>query len=168
MSRRPARFTMSEVLTLIKAAQKEGTSLVIVATIRASKNCEVVTIPILPPLVRSIAATDTGDLALIVTSRGRPFDKTSFGTWFKKACKEAGVPGSAHGLRKAGAVRVVEGGASEAQLNALFGWRDGSRESATYTRKARRSKIAKESAKLLLMADKAPSPTGQVRDGSEK
>jgi hypothetical protein len=46
----------------------------------------------------------------------------------------AGVPGSAHGLRKAGATLAAEGGTSEAQLNAIFGWAHGSRESATLHR----------------------------------
>jgi integrase len=129
-----------------------------IATIRTDKTAEQVIIPILPPLAASIAETPTADLALLATEKGTAFgSKESFGTWFKKACKAAGVPGSAHGLRKAGAVRAAEAGATEAQLNALFGWREGSRESATYTRKARRSVLAKESAKLLMIP---PAPLG--------
>jgi integrase len=38
--------------------------------------------------------------------------KESFGAWFREACKSAGVPGSAHGLRKAGATRAAENGAT--------------------------------------------------------
>lgn len=138
-----------------------------IATIRTEKTGEIVTITILPPVIRSMAATKTGDLTIIVTARGKPFKKESFGTWYKKACVAAGVPGSAHGLRKAGAVRAAEAGATEAQLNALFGWKEGSRESATYTRKARRAKLAKESAKLLMMHD-TPAPLDKVRDAGEK
>ena len=64
--------------------------------------------PILAPLARSIEATKTGDLAFIAGERGRPMAKESFGNWFRKACNAAGVPGSAHGLRKAGATRGRE------------------------------------------------------------
>ncbi|WP_128562155.1 tyrosine-type recombinase/integrase [Methylobacterium crusticola] len=112
-------------------------------TLRTEKTGAVVTRPILAPLAASIAATKTGDLAFIATERGTPFTKESFGTWFKKVCREAGVPGAAHGLRKAGARRAAEAGATEAQLNALFGWAAGSRESATYTRTADNARLAR-------------------------
>lgn len=119
-------------------------------SIKTEKTGERVTAPILGPLARSIEATKTGDLHYLVTSRGEPWSKESFTNWFRKCCKDAGVPGSAHGLRKAGASRVAENGATEAQLNALFGWKEGSRESATYVRKARRNVLAMDAAQLLL------------------
>lgn len=82
-----------------------------VITIRTEKTGEVVSLPVLEPLARSIAATTTGDLTFLITERGAPFAKESFGNWFKKACVKAKVPGSAHGLRKAGATRAAENGA---------------------------------------------------------
>ena len=130
-------------------------------TIRTEKTGMVVVAPILPPLAESIAATPTGELTFIATDRGRPFTKESFGTWFGKVCREASCPGSAHGLRKAGARRAAEAGASEAQLNALFGWADGSRESATYTRTANRARLARE-------AKRNPAPVSRVRDANLK
>jgi integrase len=75
--------------------------------------------------------------------------KESFGNWFRNACKEAGVPGSAHGLRKAGATRAANNGATEAQLEAIFGWRGGGM-AALYTREANRVKLAREAANKLL------------------
>lgn len=126
-------------------------------TIRTEKTGMVVVAPILPALAASIAAAPTGELTFIATERGRPFTKESFGTWFGKACRAAGCPGSAHGLRKAGARRAAEDGATEAQLNALFGWADGSRESAIYTRTANRAKLARQ-------ARKNPAPFDKVRD----
>lgn len=136
-----------------------------VATIRASKNGEEISIPILPPLARSIEATKTGDLTFLVTEHGRPFVKEGFGNWFRFACMEAKVPGRAHGLRKLGAVRAAEAGASESQLNAIFGWREGSKESATYTRKARRRILAKKSAKLLMLGKPKSARTTQKSAG---
>jgi integrase len=139
-----------------------------VATIRTAKTGEIVSVPILPPLFQSIEATKTGDLTLLITNYGRPFNKEGFGNWFRHSCREAGVPGSAHGLRKAGAVRVAEGGAGEPHMNAIFGWKEGSRESAVYIRKARRAKMAKKSAKLLMLGKpKNPRTTKKVRDFGE-
>ena len=68
--------------------------------------------PFLPPLARSIDAAPTGDLAFIAGERGKPMTKESFGNWFREACQSAGVPGSAHGLRRAGPTRAAENGAT--------------------------------------------------------
>ncbi|MGW5960844.1 tyrosine-type recombinase/integrase [Methylorubrum thiocyanatum] len=130
-------------------------------TIRTEKTGMVVVAPILPALAASIAASPIGDLTFLATERGRSFVKESFGNWFGKACREAGCPGSAHGLRKAGARRAVEAGATEAQLNALFGWADGSRESAVYTCTANRAKLARE-------AMRNPAPATPVREAGQK
>jgi integrase len=130
-------------------------------TIRTEKTGAVVTRPLRPEAARSIAAATTGDMTFIVTERGQAFSKESFGNWFKKACKAAGVPGSSHGLRKAGARRAAEAGASESQLNALFGWAPGSRESATYTRQANNAHLART-------APVYPAPETMVRDEEQK
>jgi integrase len=113
-----------------------------VIAFRTAKTGQQVTIPILPQLAEIINATKTGDLAFIATSAGRPMTKGSFGEWFGQACKAAGVPGSAHGLRKAGATRAANNGATEAELEAIFGWRGG-RMASLYTRDADRVRLAK-------------------------
>jgi hypothetical protein len=56
--------------------------------------------PVLPVLADTIVASKTGDLTFLVTERGTPFVKESFGDWFREACRAAGCPGSAHGLRR--------------------------------------------------------------------
>jgi integrase len=109
--------------------------------LKTEKNGVEVIAPILPPLARSIAAAPTGDLSFIAGERGRPMVKESFGTWFRLACKSAGVPGAAHGLRKAGATRASENGATTAQLKAIFGWTDDKMPSL-YTRTADRARMA--------------------------
>ena len=53
----------------------------------------------------------------------------------------AGVPDSAHSLRKAGATLAAEAAPSEAQLNAIFGWAHSS-QSARYIEAANRKKLA--------------------------
>jgi integrase len=112
-----------------------------VATLRTEKTGEVVTIRLLAPLLASIAAGPCGDLAIIAGERGRPMTKESFGNWFRGACNAAGVPGSAHGLRKIGATRAAEVGVSEHELMALYGW-ENPRTAAIYTRKANRKRLS--------------------------
>jgi integrase len=118
-------------------------------TLRTEKTGEPVTLPILEPLAHSIAATTTGDLTFLVTERGQPFVKESFGNWFRQACTAAKCQGSAHGLRKAGATRAAENGATERQLMALFGWST-NKMAALYTRTAEKKRLATDAAQLLL------------------
>lgn len=53
-----------------------------------------------------IAASSLGNMTFLVTEFDRPFTAEGFGNWFRERCIEAGVPGRAHGLRKAGATIV--------------------------------------------------------------
>jgi integrase len=94
-----------------------------IISVRTEKTGKAVHVPIWPELRASIDATPTGDLAFLTTSAGRPFTSAnSFGIWFGEACKAAGVPGRAHGLRKAGATIAADNGASAHELMAMFGW----------------------------------------------
>ena len=114
-----------------------------------SKNGERVVIPILPCLQEVIDASPTGDLTFIVGSRGEPWDAHTFGNWFRGRCVEAGVPGRAHGLRKAGATTLAENGATPHQLGAIYGWRT-LKEPERYTRAAQRKKMAGDAMELLV------------------
>jgi integrase len=106
-------------------------------------------LPILPPLRESIDATATGHLVYLTTAFGKPHSAKAFGNWFKKRCREAGLEElSAHGLRKLGAQRCAEAGASEHQLMALFGWTN-PQQAAIYTKKANRAKLEASAAPLL-------------------
>lgn len=117
-------------------------------TIKTEKTGIEITAPILPELQRSIDATKTGDLAFIATGRGMPMVKEGFGNWFRDACKLAGVPGSAHGLRKAGATRLANNGATVAELEAIYGWTGGGMASL-YTRSADRTRLARQAMQKL-------------------
>jgi integrase len=120
-------------------------------TFRAQKTGTQIVIPVLPELASIIAATKTGDLAFIATAHGRPMTKEGFGNWFRGACKAAGVPGSAHGLRKAGATRAANNGATVAQLEAIYGW-SGGKMASLYTRSADRARLAREAMGKLSVA----------------
>jgi len=107
-------------------------------------------LPILPPLRRSIDATQKqiGHLVYLVAASGQPQSAHAFGCWFIRRCREAGLARSAHGLRKLGAQRCAEAGASEHQLMALFGWAN-PKQAAVYTKKANRAKLEAAAAPLL-------------------
>ena len=69
--------------------------------------------------------------------------KKTFSNEFQIACRAAGVPGSAHGVRKIAATRAANAGATVAQLEAIFGW-SGGRMAALYTRAADRRRLSME------------------------
>lgn len=120
-----------------------------VLAIRAEKTGEEIVIPLLAPLAASIRAAPTGDLTFLVTAAGGAWVKESFGNWFRAVCSAAGVPGSAHGLRKAGATRMALNGATVNQLMAIFGWST-PKMALHYTREADRKRLAGTAARLLL------------------
>jgi integrase len=113
-----------------------------VATIKTEKTGTEVMLPILPVLAATLAAGPCGDLSFIVGEAGKPLTKESFGNLFRDACREAGVSGSAHGLRKIAATRAANNGATVAELEAIFGW-SGGRMASHYTRTADRRRLAK-------------------------
>jgi integrase len=127
-----------------------------VATLQTEKSGETVTVtlPILPVLARTLAAGPCGDLAYICGERGGPLTKESFGNAFKAACRAAGdneKGKAAHGLRKVGATRAAENGATVAELEALFGWHGGTM-AALYTREANRARLAKGAVGKLVLS----------------
>jgi integrase len=88
----------------------------------------------------------------LTTSAGKPFTSAnSFGIWFAAACREAGVPGRAHGLRKAGATIAADSGASAHELMAMFGW---SRlaMAETYTKQANEKRLASSASERIANA----------------
>ena len=127
-----------------------------------------VTLPILPVLAATLAAGPCGDLTFIAGVNGRPLTKESFGNEFKVACKAAGVPGSAHGVRKIAATRAANAGATVAQLEAIFGWTGGTMASL-YTRAADRRRTAAEAMEKLNAAGTSiPAPRHLVRAKGQK
>jgi integrase len=120
-----------------------------VATLRTEKNDTEVNIPILPILAETLAIGPTGDLAFIVGVSGRPLTKETFGNFFKQACVAAGLMDhSSHGVRKIGATRAAEAGATVAELEALFGWHGGAMASL-YTRTADRKRLARQASEKI-------------------
>lgn len=107
-------------------------------------------IPIHPKLKASIAATASGHLAYIVTAQGRPYmTNNSFGMWFMRACREAGLEGYAmHGLRKAASRRMAEMGLSNQLIKSITG-HSSDAEVARYTREAEQELMADEAGRIM-------------------
>jgi integrase len=109
---------------------------------------KVLVLPILPALQEILNASPCGDTTFLVTEYGKPFTDAGFGNWFADRCKEAGVPGRAHGLRKAGATIAATNGATAHQLMAIFGW-DTLKMAEAYTRGADQRRLAASAMHLL-------------------
>ncbi|PPQ42110.1 tyrosine-type recombinase/integrase [Rhodopseudomonas palustris] len=105
-------------------------------------------IPILPELEEVLAASTCGDLNFLETEFGQPYTTKGLGNWFGDRCVEAGVPGRAHGLRKAGATIAAERGATPHQLMAIFGWKT-LQQAELYTKKANQQRIAGSAMNLV-------------------
>jgi len=104
-----------------------------------------------PALAASIRACPSAGLAIIAKADGSNYTKETLGNYFREAVAAAGIPVSkrgskikgysAHGLRKASATILAESGASESELNAVFGW-SGHQMAQLYTKKADRKRLA--------------------------
>ena len=119
----------------------------------SKKHPKVIEVPMLPELAAEIEAGGIGkQLTFVQTQHGKPYTAAGFGNWFRRMCDQAGLPHcSAHGLRKAGASLAAEGGATESQLMAIYGW-DTIKEAERYTRKARKKVLAEEGMPALQRA----------------
>lgn len=80
----------------------------------------------------------TNPFCFLITLRGKPFSKESFGNWFKKACVAAGRPHcTAHGLRKATLRRMAELQMSNKTMKSVSGQRS-DKTLAKYIKRPRR------------------------------
>lgn len=130
-----------------------------IISITTEKTSTPVIMPMLTVLQRTLLAGPRGRGTWIVGERGKSFTKESFGNVFSEAASAAGVKKSAHGVRKIAATIAAENGATEAELDAIFGW-TGGRMSAHYTKTANRARLAKQAAEKL---NSIPAPLAKVR-----
>lgn len=116
-----------------------------IISLRTGKTNAQLHLPIFNELQASIDATPIGDMVYLTNAKGEPFaNAQSFGMWFIRQCRGAGLPAgcTAHGLRKAGATIAANNGATTHELMAMFGW---SRISMAevYTKQADRARLAR-------------------------
>lgn len=119
----------------------------------------------------AVEAGPTGELTFIASETGQPITKETLGNYMREWCDAAGVPGSLHGLRKAKATYVAEQGATEAELDSVFGWKRGSGTSAIYTKNADAERLAANAIAKLERAENSYSrtlPSGAGRKSKNK
>jgi integrase len=124
---------------------------------RRGKTSVVADLPILPELAAELAHMPADQMLFITHSEhAKGYTTESLGNWFKDRCDEAGVPGRLHGLRKAGATRLADAGASEWEVASYLAHAD-TREASTYTKKANRAKLADSGFAKLANVSNLPS-----------
>jgi integrase len=114
-------------------------------------------LPLLPELKALLAEIPKSQKTFLISEWGEPFQSVkSFGNKMRDWCDEAGLLHcSAHGIRKAGATTMAEGGATHKQMMAIFGWSN-EKQASNYIRKADQKRLAAQSMGLLRPASTVP------------
>ncbi len=116
---------------------------------RRGKTGEWAYIQILSDLAEELALVPRDRLLFIAhEKRDQPYKPETLGNWFKGRCKEAEVPGSLHGLRRAGANRLADEGADPREIMTFLG-HSNERLGSIYTQKQDRRKAAQRSGERL-------------------
>jgi integrase len=121
--------------------------------LRHSKNASEVVIPITPELRLAIDASLTKHLTFLHTRRGAPRSAKALGGDFRRWCDAAGLPKrcSIHGLRKGGARRLAEAGATAHEIMSVTGHKTLS-EVERYTKAVDRARMAASAMEKLARA----------------
>lgn len=121
-------------------------------------------LPVIPELAEELARLPPEQTLFLPKDNSyEPYVVTSFGNWFRKRCREAGVPGSIHGLRKAGATRLADAGASEREIASYLAHTD-TKQASVYTEKANRSKLADSGFRKLRKMSNVPNKLDKQED----
>jgi integrase len=135
------------------------------------KTGERLVIPIHPELRAALNAHPRTQHIIIPTAFGRPFSERGYGQWMAKAIERAGLPRECvtHGLRKAGARRLAEHGATAKEIAAVTGHRT-LKEVARYTAAADQLRLARAAIGRLQerKQKKNGNPSEQVCQITEK
>ncbi|WP_223115655.1 tyrosine-type recombinase/integrase [Paracoccus amoyensis] len=109
---------------------------------RRGKTGQAADLPILPELWAELDRLPRNVMLFLHHGAGHAYKPESFANWFKDQCTAAGLPHcSTHGLRKAGATRLAEHGATEFEIMAFLAHKT-PHEAATYTKAAGRARLA--------------------------
>lgn len=128
--------------------------------IKQKKTKGVLMLPIIDELAAVIAASPCGTTTYLITDQGNAFTAKGFGNRMRKWCDEAGLSHcTAHGLRKVGATRAADRGASDRQMMAIFGWSSPD-QASVYIRAADQKRMA--SAAIGTLAKREIVPLAKV------
>jgi integrase len=118
--------------------------------LRQGKTGATLAIPVHPELRLVLDATPAEHLTFLTTAGGKPFHPDSFTHWFKRKCRDAGLPtrASVHGLRKAACRRLAEVGCSASVIASISGHVT-LREVSRYTAAADQVRLARQGMEAL-------------------
>jgi integrase len=116
-----------------------------VLDLRHSKNDSRAVIPLTDELRDAIDAMPVKHLTYLHTKHGAPRSPKALGGDFRQWCDAAGLPKrcSIHGLRKAGAVRLADAGASAPEIMSITGHKSLA-EAQRYVTKSDKAKLARQ------------------------
>jgi integrase len=132
--------------------------------IRQVKTGTPLVLPIPSPLQTILDATPAHNLTFVTTKTGRPFRGNDFSEEFATWVAAAGLPRrcTAHGLRKAGAIRAAMAGATAPQLMAYGGWKS-IREVQRYIAEGDQRRLAQQAVNLTY-ENKTGVPVGKPKN----
>ncbi|MER2535072.1 MAG: tyrosine-type recombinase/integrase [Rhizobiaceae bacterium] len=114
-----------------------------------------VDLPILPELKEVLDKVSRKQSLLVTHSQDKPYKPETIGNWFHERCLEAGLCHcTPHGLRKAGATRLADAGATEFEVMAFLGHKSPT-EARTYTKRANRKALADSGMAKLVNSSRA-------------
>ncbi len=134
---------------------------------RRAKTSVAADLPILPDLAEELEKLPK-DRLLFITQDARPigYKPETLGNWFRDRCAEAEVPGSLHGLRKAGATRLADAGASNWEIASYLAHKD-TKQADVYTKKANRSQLADSGFAKLAVSNLSAELDRQAKNAKE-
>ncbi len=108
---------------------------------KRGKTWEGTTLPILPELKAEIDQLPKDALLFLTHGKGRRYQPATLANWFKDQCKLAKLDHwHLHCLRKAGATRLANAGATENEIAAYLA-HSNTKQASTYTKKADKSRL---------------------------
>jgi integrase len=136
--------------------------------VRQSKTGKVLAVPLHPELRTALSAADADHMTFLTAANGRPLHPDAFSHWFKRKCREAGLPAgaSAHGLRKAACRRLAELGCSASVIASISG-HSTLREISHYTAAADQVRLARQGIEALTRT-KTGKPGRQIGNPRSK
>jgi integrase len=134
-------------------------------TVKQQKTGIVLVIPMHPALLNALASVPRANLTFLMTEHGAGFTNAGFGNWWRDRCDEAGLRQcTAHGLRKAATVRLVEAGCTDEQIMAITGIRSPS-VLKIYKRGADQRRLARQALDIQLRTEgeqTCPAPSAPI------
>lgn len=124
--------------------------------VRQEKTGAWVYVPVTAELQRSLDGVASDQMIWLLTRTGEQFSEKGFSNYISRAAALAGLPKgcSAHGLRKAAAVRLAEAGCSNHEIMSITGHKT-MHEVERYTRAVRQAGLAKEAMAKVALAREA-------------